>query len=192
MDQLDLSSVSEIFAIQINYADQDAEYLGKSSGVFHQYIIYGSIDGKKWEIMADKRNNHEDVPHDYIPLSHPKKYRYVKLENIKMPTGKFAISGFRIFGHGGMDKPDPVKNFMVLRTEKDKRSAWLKWNPVNNAYAYQIYYGTAPDKKYSSIMVYDQNEYWLKTLDALKTYYFSIEAINESGTSQQHPVVKSE
>lgn len=188
----DLSSVSEIFAIQINYADQDAEYLGKSSGVFHQYIIYGSIDGKKWEIMADKRNNHEDVPHDYIPLSHPKKYRYVKLENIKMPTGKFAISGFRIFGHGGMDKPDPVKNFMVLRTEKDKRSAWLKWNPVNNAYAYQIYYGTAPDKKYSSIMVYDQNEYWLKTLDALKTYYFSIEAINESGTSQQHPVVKSE
>ena len=188
----DLSSVSEIFAIQINYADQDAEYLGKSSGVFHQYIIYGSIDGKKWEIMADKRNNHEDVPHDYIPLSLPKKYRYVKLENIKMPTGKFAISGFRIFGHGGMDKPDPVKNFMVLRTEKDKRSAWLKWNPVNNAYAYQIYYGTAPDKKYSSIMVYDQNEYWLKTLDALKTYYFSIEAINESGTSQQHPVVKSE
>ncbi|MBK7303077.1 MAG: family 43 glycosylhydrolase [Saprospiraceae bacterium] len=188
----DLGSVSEIFAIQINYADQDAEYLGKSSGVFYQYIIYGSNDGKKWDIMADKRNNHEDVPHDYIPLAHPKKYRYVKLENIKMPTGKFAISGFRIFGHGGMDKPDPVKNFMVLRTEKDKRSAWLKWNPVNNAYAYQIYYGTAPDKKYSSIMVYDQNEYWLKTLDALKTYYFSIEAINESGTSQQHPVVKSE
>lgn len=188
----DLGSVSEIFAIQINYADQDAEYLGKSSGVFHQYIIYGSIDGKKWEIMADKRNNHEDVPHDYIPLSHPKKYRYVKLENIKMPTGKFAISGFRIFGHGGMDKPEAVKNFMVLRTEKDKRSAWLKWNPVSNAYAYQIYYGTAPDKKYSSIMVYDQNEYWLKTLDALKTYYFSIEAINESGTSQQYPVVKSE
>ncbi|MBK6572567.1 MAG: family 43 glycosylhydrolase [Saprospiraceae bacterium] len=188
----DLGSVSEIFAIQINYADQDAEYLGKSSGVFYQYIIYGSNDGKKWEIMADKRNNHEDVPHDYIPLSLPKKYRYVKLENIKMPTGKFAISGFRIFGHGGMDKPEPVKNFMVLRTEKDKRSAWLKWNPINNAYAYQIYYGTAPDKKYTSIMVYDQNEYWLKTLDALKTYYFSIEAINESGTSQQHPVVKSE
>ncbi|MBK8644772.1 MAG: family 43 glycosylhydrolase [Saprospiraceae bacterium] len=188
----DLGSVSEIFAIQINYADQDAEYLGKSSGVFYQYIIYGSNDGKKWDIMIDKSNNHEDVPHDYIPLSLPKKYRYVKLENIKMPTGKFAISGFRIFGHGGMDKPDPVKNFMVLRTEKDKRSAWLKWNPVNNAYAYQIYYGTAPDKKYSSIMVYDQNEYWLKTLDALKTYYFSIEAINESGTSQQHPVVKSE
>ncbi|MBK8404513.1 MAG: family 43 glycosylhydrolase [Saprospiraceae bacterium] len=188
----DLGSVSEIFAIQINYADQDAEYLGKSSGVFYQYIIYGSNDGKKWDIMIDKSNNHEDVPHDYVPLANPKKYRYVKLENIKMPTGKFAISGFRIFGHGGMDKPDPVKNFMVLRTEKDKRSAWLKWNPINNAYAYQIYYGTAPDKKYTSIMVYDQNEYWLKTLDALKTYYFSIEAINESGTSQQHPVVKSE
>lgn len=81
---------------------------------------------------------------------------------------------------------------MVLRTEKDKRSAWLKWNPVDNSYAYQIHYGTAPDKKYTSILVHDQNEYWLKTLDALKTYYFSIEALNEAGVSPQHEVVKSE
>ena len=29
-------------------------------------------------------------------------------------------------------------------------------------------------------MVYDFNEYWLKAMDKLKTYYFSIEAINEN------------
>ncbi|HRG33853.1 MAG: family 43 glycosylhydrolase [Saprospiraceae bacterium] len=188
----DLGSVSEIFALQINYADQDVDFLGKSSGVFHQYILYGSVDGNKWEIMVDKRNHRKDTPHDYLQLSNPKKYRYVKLENRKMPTGKFALSGFRIFGHAAIAKPEPVQNFMVLRTEKDKRSAWLKWNPVDNAYAYQIHYGTAPDKKYTSILVHDQNEYWLKTLDALKTYYFSIEALNEAGVSPQHEVVKSE
>jgi len=186
------SDLSEIFAIQINYADQDVEFLGKSSGVFHQYIIYGSVDGNKWEIMVDKRNHRKDTPHDYLQLSNPKKYRYVKLENRKMPTGKFALSGFRIFGHAAIAKPEPVKNFIVLRTVKDKRSAWLKWNPIDNAYAYQIHYGTAPDKKYTSILVHDQNEYWLKTLDALKTYYFSIEALNEAGVSPQHEVVKSE
>ncbi len=85
-----------------------------------------------------------------------------------MPTGKFAISGFRIFGNGGGSKPDTVQNFIVLRTEKDKRSAWIKWRPVNNAFAYNIYLGTAPRKLYNCIMVHDANEYWLKTMDSEK------------------------
>ena len=41
-----------------------------------------------------------------------------------MPTGKFAISGLRVFGNGNGAKPGDVKDFIVLRTEKDKRS-WL-------------------------------------------------------------------
>jgi hypothetical protein len=32
-------------------------------------------------------------------------------------------------------------------------------------------------------MVYGNNEYWLKTLDRMKTYYFTIEAVNENGVS---------
>jgi xylan 1,4-beta-xylosidase len=30
-------------------------------------------------------------------------------------------------------------------------------------------------------MVHGNNEYWLKTMDLQKPYYFSIEAINENG-----------
>ncbi|KYP15657.1 MAG: hypothetical protein A1D16_10875 [Flavihumibacter sp. CACIAM 22H1] len=59
-----------------------------------------------------------------------------------MPTGKFALSGFRVFGKGKGAVPEKVKTFLVLRTEKDKRSAYIKWSPVDNAYAYNIYYGT--------------------------------------------------
>jgi xylan 1,4-beta-xylosidase len=81
---------------------------------------------------------------------------------------------------------------MVLRTEKDKRSAFIKWNPVDNAYAYNIYYGTAPDKLYTAIMVHGNNEYWLKTMDNMKTYYFTIEAINENGVSTRFETVKVE
>ena len=118
--------------------------------------------------------------------------RFIKLENIHMPTGKFAISGLRVFGNGNGEKPAVVENFIVLRTEKDKRSAYLKWKPVNNAYAYNIYYGTDPQKLYTCIMVHDFNEYWLKTMDNQKHYFFTIEAINENGVSQKSPILKAE
>jgi len=190
--QSDLGSVSTVYAIQINYADQDVEFLGKSAGVYHQYKILGSMDGKKWNLLVDKSTNKTDVPHDYIELDKPAQTRYIKLVNIHMPTGKFAISGLRVFGLGPGEKPSAVKEFIILRTQKDKRSAWLRWSPVDNAYAYNIYMGTEPDKLYNSIMVYNANEYWLKTLDKEVPYYFTIEAINENGVSLQTPVQKAE
>lgn len=192
--QSDLGSVSAVKAIQINYADQDVadDRLGKRTDQFHQYILYHSIDGKKWTVLIDKSLNKSDVPHDYIELAKPVQARYIKLVNMHMPTGKFAISGLRIFGKGSGSLPDSVKDFIVLRTERDKRSAFLKWRPVENAYAYNIYYGIAPDKLYTCIMVHGNNEYWLKTLDSMRTYYFSIEAINENGVSIKTSVLKVE
>lgn len=179
----DLGEVSTVYAIQINYADQDVEFMGKTLGKFHQYKVYSSLDGKKWDVLIDKSNNKTDVPHDYVELEKPVKARYVKLENIHMPTGKFAISGFRVFGFGAGEKPAPVEQFMVLRTETDKRSAWLKWKPAEGAYAYNIYIGIEPDKLYSSVMVHNTNEYYYAGMDRTKPYYFAIEAINENGTS---------
>ena len=189
--QSDLGSVSDVRAIQINYADQDAEFLGKSLGVFHQYRIMESVDGKKWNVLVDKSNNKTDVPHDYIELKAPVRTRYLKLVNIHMPTGKFALSGFRVFGNGSGEKPGAVKGLVVLRTKKDMRSAWIKWIMADNAYAYNIYIGTEPDKLYNCIMVYDANEYWLKTMDKEKTYYIAIEAVNENGVGGK-TMVKSD
>jgi xylan 1,4-beta-xylosidase len=190
----DLGEVSTVHAIQINYADQDVESnrLGKYSGQYHQYILSYSLDGKKWTILADKTGNKADVPHDYIELPNPVQARYIRHENVLMPAGKYAISGLRVFGFGAGSKPKPVSQFMVLRTEKDKRSAWIRWSPSSDAYAYNIYYGTHPDKLYSSIMIHDANEYWFKAMDKEKTYYFTIEAINENGVSEQFKVLKAE
>jgi xylan 1,4-beta-xylosidase len=188
----DLGEVSTIRGIQINYADQDAALMGKQKDIFHQYKLYFSVDGKKWSVLIDKSKNLTDVPHDYIELSVPVEARYIKLENTHLPTGKFAISGLRVFGSGHGNKPDPVTNFIVLRTEKDKRSAWLKWKPADNAYAYNIYMGTASDKLYNCIMVYGSNEYWLKAMDKDIPYYFCIESINENGLSKLSEVIKSD
>ena len=109
-----------------------------------------------------------------------------------VPTGKFAISGFRVFGKGAGEKPGKVNGFVVLRTQKDKRSAWLKWFPNDHAYGYNLYIGTAPDKLYNCIMVYGSNEYWLKTMDIEKPCFFAIEAINENGIGERSAVAKAE
>jgi hypothetical protein len=192
--QTDLGNVSTITAVQINYADQDVaqDRLGKQTGQYHQYKLYYSVDGKKWNVLVDKSENKTDVPHDYVELSKPVKARYIKLENIHMPTGKFAISGLRVFGNGNGAKPGKVDGFIVLRTEKDKRSAFIKWRPVDNAFAYNIYYGTHPDKLYTSIMVHANNEYWMKAMDLQKTYYYCIESVNENGVSERSKVLKVE
>ncbi|MEO5564886.1 MAG: family 43 glycosylhydrolase [Chitinophagaceae bacterium] len=196
--QTDLGNVSTVNAVQVNYADQDVSFpkeidtifLGKTIGLYHQYKLSYSVDGRKWNVLADKSNNKTDVPHDYIELSSPVQARFIRLENIHMPAGKFAISGLRVFGNGNGAKPNPVPQLIVLRTEKDPRSAWLKWKPIDNAFAYNIYFGAAPDKLYNCIMVHDANEYYYKGMDRFKTYYFSIESINENGVSERSKVME--
>ena len=190
--QTDLGNISTVHAVQINYADQDAVFLGKTIDQFHQYKLYYSTDGVKWNVLVDKSANKTDVPHDYIELAKPIQARYIKMENVHIPSGKFAISGLRVFGSGNGAKPDAVKEFVVLRTEKDKRSAWLKWSPVDNAYAYNIYLGTDPDKLYTCIMVHDANDYYYKGMDLKKTYYYRVEAINENGISASSKIIKAE
>lgn len=190
--QSDLGDVDTVKAIQINYADQDADILGKSTTIYHQYKLYSSLDGKTWKVLADKSNNKTDVPHDYVELTKPVIARYIKLENIHMADGKFAISGLRVFGNGNGAKPDTVKHFVVLRGDTERRNSWLKWQQSNDAYAYVIYTGIAPDKLYTSIMVYNMNEYYFSAMDRDKPYYFQIEAINENGESKRTSVVKAE
>ncbi|QEE49902.1 family 43 glycosylhydrolase [Flavobacterium alkalisoli] len=193
----DLGEKSTINAIQINYADQDVDIMGKpQTTTGHKYIIYASNDGKKWSILADKSKNTKDVPHDYIQLEKPAMARYIKLENIQMPTGKFAISGLRVFGKGNGEKPGMVQNFAPLRSaprkKGERRNVWFKWQQEPNADGYVIYFGKSPDKMYGSIMVYGKNEYYFAGLDKTDAYYFQIEAFNNNGIGPRTEIKKSE
>lgn len=188
--QTDLGTVSTVNAIQINYADQDATFLGKQTDIYTQYRVTGSSDEKHWRVLIDKSHNMTDVPHDYVELAEPAHVRYIRLENLHMPTGKFAVSGLRVFGRGTGAPPDTVRQLIVLRTEKDPRSAWIKWSPVENAAGYTIYFGTAPDKLYNSVQVNDANDYWFKVMDKEKTYYFAIESFNQNGVSPRTAVMR--
>lgn len=194
--QTDLGEISTVNAIQINYADQDAEFIGKSLNVKHQYKIWMSDDGKKWSVLVDKSSNKTDVPHEYIELEKPINTRFLKLENIAMPTGKFAISGFRVFGKGSGAVPSEVQNFVVFRTAPEKagerRSSWIKWQQIPDADGYVIYFGKSPEKLYGSIMVYGKNEYFFTGMDKNDVYYFQIEAFNRNGIGKRTQILKCE
>lgn len=193
----DLGEQSTVQAIQVNFADQDVELMGKpenSSG--HQYIIYASDDGVKWKILVDKSKNSADVPHDYIELSKAAVTRFLKIENRGMPTGKFALSGFRVFGKGSGKAPEVVQNFVPLRSDRrkkgERRNAWFKWQVAPNADGYVIYFGKDPAKLYGSIMVYGKNEYYFNGLDRSDAYYFQIEAFNNNGIGPKSKIYKTD
>ena len=181
--QSDLGTVSTIRAVQINYADQDADLMGKVPGLYHRYRVRASTDGQTWLTVVDKSENERDVPHDYVELDVPAEARFVRLENLHVPTGKFAISGLRVFGRGPGRPPEPVKNFVALRGAGEPRNAWLKWRADPGATGYVIRAGVAPDKMYTSVMVYGATEYYYRAMDRDRAYHFQIEAFNEAGVS---------
>jgi hypothetical protein len=193
----DLGEKSTICAIQVNYADQDADIMGKpATTTGHKFIISTSEDARSWKVVIDASKSTKDVPHDYIELDKPVAARYVKIENYGMPTGKFALSGFRVFGKGSGVKPGAVENFVPLRAEPrkkgERRNVWFKWSQQPNADGYVIYFGKSPDKMYGSIMVYGKNEYYFNGLDRSDAYYFSIEAFNNNGIGTRSEIKKSE
>ena len=68
----------------------------------------------------------------------------------------------------------------------------ITWDKLPNTQGYNIIWGIAPDKLYSSWMVYDDNKLLLKSLTTDQSYYFAIEAFNENGISERSRVIKIE
>ena len=187
--EIDLMAPSIIKAIQINYHDHESNLYGRLPGLFHRYKLYGSNDRKNWELIVNKEKSFKDTPNDYVVLSEEKKYRYVKYENIHVPTPNLAISGLRIFGIGSGKLPSSVKDFQIDR-KLDNRDAFISWKRDSTAQGYNILWGIAPDKLYNSWMVYGDNELDLKSLTKDQVYYFAIEAFNENGVSKRSDVIK--
>jgi hypothetical protein len=156
--------------------------------LYHRYLIEGSIDGRTWFMLVNRSDSYKDVPNDYVELSVPQTVRYIRYKNIKVPTPNLAISDLRVFGIGNGKRPSGVKNFTVKR-RTDRRDAMIQWDRQNNCQGYNVLWGIAPDKLYNSWMVYDDNFLELKSLTTDQSYYFSIEAFNESGISQRTKAV---
>lgn len=184
---IDLQNPASVCAVQVNYHDYKTGMYGRYPNLRHRYQIEGSVDGKDWKVLIDKSNSYKDTPNDYTELEFPEKVRYVRYKNIEVPTPSLAISEIRVFGLGEGKAPQKVKK-LNLERQTDRRDIAISWTPVKGAQGYNVLWGIAPDKLYSSWMVYDANELFMKSLTVDQDYYFSIEAFNENGVSERTEV----
>ncbi len=179
---IDLGTLSTVNAIQVNYFDHKMDLYGKIPGLKIRYTIEGSKDGINWVRIVDRSESFKDTPNDYVEIEKPDLYRYIKYNHILSPGPNLAISDIRVFGNGQGKIPSMVQNFKVNR-RSDKRDAQLVWDKVPGAQGYNVIWGIAPDKLYSSWLLYGETELLLKALNTDQDYYFTIEAFNENGVS---------
>lgn len=178
--EIDLQNPAMIYAVQTNYFDYKSDFYTKMEGLRHRYQVQGSLDGKEWYNLVDRAKSFKDTPNDYVELDTPKEARFIRYQNIEVPTPNLAISDIRVFGIGKGKKPGRVENFKVDR-KADRRDAMITWKEQPNAQGYNIRWGIAPDKLYNSWLVYGDTELLLKSLTVDQIYYFAIEAFNENG-----------
>ena len=184
---IDLEKPADVYAVQINYHDYQSNMYGRYEGLHHRYLIEGSLDGENWDILVDRKESYRDTPNDYVELALPKSARYIRYKNIDIPTPNLAISELRVFGLGTGKAPQQPKK-LVLDRQADRRDISIRWEAVKGAQGYNILWGIAPDKLYSSWMVYDKTDLLMKTLTADQDYYFCVEAFNENGVSLRSEV----
>jgi hypothetical protein len=112
------------------------------------------------------------------------KTRYIKVENVKVPDGKFSIYDLRIFGKRKGNSPAEVKEFTVDRDAADARRATIAWPKNSSATGYVVNYGTDASKLYTSVMVYGADSVRLTGLNKGFKYYFSVDAFSETGITK--------
>lgn len=180
--EIDLEKSSTIRAIQVNFHDYKSNLYGRVPGMKHQYIIEASVNGKEWTKIVDRSNNHKDVPNDYVEIAQPITARYIRYKNIYHPNNYLAISDIRVFGNANGKLPSIVKDLKLNRSE-DRRDVLIQWKKDANAQGYHIKWGIAEDKLYNSWLVYDVNEFLLKSLSVDQDYFIQVEAFNEVGVA---------
>ena len=183
--EINLEEVSDVYALQLNFFDyEETGFWGRMPNLRQRYLVEASVDGARWRVLVDYRNSFRDAPHNYIELDQPIEARYIRYRHHYVPGKNLAMGDIRVFGLGRGKKPATVKGFTVVR-EADERNARISWKAVKGAQGYNVLWGVALDKLYSSWMVYGDNSLDLRALTVGQKYYFAIEAFNENGISQR-------
>ena len=200
--QMDLGDIMDVHAIQLNFADDmeneipcpgkmiqtpDAErYIDLNNHVTAWYLE-GSLDGRNWFMLEDKRKTEGDMPHDFLVWEEGKKIRQLRLTVIKVPYEQNpSISGFRVFGIGNGERPKKpvvkIKRISELDMMIDVKG---KENPLENVVGYQILWGNSPDKLYHSWMVMGEcKNHRVGALVKGQQYYVRVDAFNAAGITE--------
>lgn len=77
-----------------------------------------------------------------------------------------------------------MTNAEVTRDIADRRKVHLRWDPVEGADGYEIFYGIHADSLNITCKVFKTNEITLCNLNTGNTYFFVITAFNTCGSSE--------
>lgn len=186
----DLERESDIYAIQVNLADENLvvqfppESYGDERHIRHielrpqisQYRIEVSSDKENWTVLEEV--NRECV-NGYYEYPEGVQARYVRVTGGELPYGQaLRVSGLRIFGRGKGPKPGQTK---AVASRVGDLDAKVEWTPAEGAQGYNVRYGIRPDKLYHSWMVYGDYEVTISTLMKDHDYYVCVDSFNENG-----------
>lgn len=195
--QMDLGSVMDVRAIQINFADDKieipcpGEIVGTTQaryidGADHltRYILEGSLDGQNYFVIEDKSETNTDLTHDFLVREDGISVQYLKLTVLATAYDQPAcISGMRVFGIGGGQTPE-IPGFTAVRTEEREMQIEIRGE---NAVGYNILWGASPEKLYHSWMTFG-NSQKIPALVKGRDYYVRVDAFNENGITEGNTV----
>ncbi len=188
---IDLQKLCSINALQINFTDYKSEIFdGFDPKIYTQFRIFISKDGNSWETVADLSKEKRDRPNAYIELPRPVEGRYVKYEHIYVAAKNLAISDIRVFGKSKDPVPATPGGVKATR-DADPRNATVTWQKVPGATGYNILWGIDRNKLYQTYQIWGDapSSKEIRALSKGVSYYFAVEAFNESGVSKASEAV---
>jgi len=176
---VDLGTLCSVNAVQVNFAENNTQLLGRNTRS-EQYLIEYSSDKQTWNVLIDKTANKEDLTHQFSVLPVGMKARYIRITNYRAPGGTFAISDLRIFGKGANLTISGVSSVQLQRSVEDPRVVKLTWEKQMNATGYNVRFGTEPDKLYRSYEVYGDTSVTIRSLNKHQSCFFEVDAFDEN------------
>lgn len=184
--EVDLGREMDVNAVHVNFSDHGMT-TQEHSTVVYKYTLEGSSNRRDWTMLADKKANAADLPHDLNVFAKSRKLRYIRLTNCeKLPEGAlFSVSGLRVFGRAEGKAPARVGDVSVERDAKDPRHITVKWTPVDNASGYIVRWGRDPKNLCNACMVYEDTQMDARFFNRDDHYFFTVDSFNESGITRK-------
>jgi hypothetical protein len=181
---IDLGKPYDVRAIQVNYADYKSGLFGTDSTVVTRFTLLASLDGTRWQMVADLSRERRDRPNAYVDLPSPVRARYVRYDHRWVGAANLAISDIRVFGTGSGPRP-ATPSGLTARRDTDERNATITWQAVPNVVGYNVRWGISPAKLYQTYQRFsdDGTTLELRALTVGQRYWVAIESFDENGVS---------
>ena len=187
---VDLGRPYQVKAVQINYADYKSGLYATDSSVVTRFRLKASLDGTRWQTVADLSRERRDRPNAYIELFTPVRARFIRYDHVYVAAKNLAISDIRVFGNGAGDNP-LTPSGLTAKRDRDERNALITWNAVPGVVGYNLRWGISSSKLYQTYQRFmDQGTTLeLRALNQGQAYWVAIESFDENGVSKLSPAV---